>query len=121
MPCSRGCCETFREHVMSISISSDALPNRKAGIAGAKAQEKQASDDYWAVKQMAKEGIVPKSSVGAAQAWAQADDRLEIETGHKFHDLKAAKELAEDLATPKPMAEVKKIAKENAEFIRNNI
>ena len=83
MPCTRGCCESQLEHYRSVSIAASACPSRKGGRVAKfhNDREKQWSKDFPAVRQMAKDGIVPKSSTGAAEMLARASTRTEIESG----------------------------------------
>lgn len=81
MSCSRGCCETQREHYLSVRLSSTCTPSRNGAYRTQQieATEKRWSKDFAAVKQMKKEGIVPKTTEGAAELLSKANTRLEVE------------------------------------------
>ena len=82
MACSRGCCETQRQHWLSISISAHALPNKGKGVIAIDKKEGCWDKDMPAYKRLRKAGLQPKSIDGSANLEAKAVDRREIEWGH---------------------------------------
>lgn len=81
MPCSRGCCETQREHYLSIGLSATCTPTRSGPVI-AKLQENKAFDkDGAAYKRLRKEGLQPRQIDGSAELEVKASSRIEVESG----------------------------------------
>lgn len=122
MSCTRGCCETQREHYCSIQIAPSATPTRNGGqVQALNAKQKRWDRDIAAVNQMKKDKIVPRQVDGAAEWLAKADDKLEIERFQKFNNIEMVKEVQAELDTPKPMEEVRKIHQHNAKVLKDVI
>lgn len=81
MPCLRGCCDTQLDHYRSVSISPAATPTRSPNAARINATEKRWEKDHAAYRALRKDGIQPKTSVGAAELQARAESKVEIESG----------------------------------------
>ena len=81
MSCARGCCESSREHYLSVRLSSTCTPSREGAPRTRHIEntEKRWERDFAAVKQMKREGIVPKTTEGAADLLNRANTRTEIE------------------------------------------
>ena len=86
MSCPRGCCASYREHLLSVNISSTATPSRKGAYRTRQIEEteKRWSKDFAAVRSLAKDKIVPKKTAGLADLAAKAETRYEIERGKLF-------------------------------------
>jgi hypothetical protein len=82
MSCLRGCCETQREHYLSITIHPAAMPNRhNVRYTSERDMEKRWNRDMPAFKQLVDEGITPPSVEGAAELRDRAVSKREIESG----------------------------------------
>lgn len=84
MSCPRGCCETYREHLLSIGISSAAMPSRQSARYATKRAEaeKTLSKDLAAYKTLAfEQGYQPKQIDGCHELAQKAGSKAEIEAG----------------------------------------
>lgn len=79
MPCSRGCCDSFADHVRSISIAAAALPNRAGGIIAGNQADAQLGKDRDAFKRFRDAGIQPSRIDGAADLEKRAGSQVEVE------------------------------------------
>lgn len=86
MPCGRGCCDTFAEHIRSISIAPSAMPSRHAHAAAAKQAGKEWEKDLPAYKRLVEAGLQPKSTAGTHVLEAKAALPVEVETGIVLSD-----------------------------------
>ena len=102
MSCGKSCnCYSYREHLLSVRISSQATPNRNrsAETVAAVAREKRWAKDMPAYKRLRADGLQPRHIDGSASFEAKARDRIEIEDGRNygkdlsyFKDVKAVRE-----------------------------
>lgn len=83
MSCARGCCDTPRDHYLSIGISSAAMPSRQgARYATARSKaESQLSKDLVAYKSLTESGVQPPQIDGCAELQAKAETKHEVEAG----------------------------------------
>ena len=81
MTCSRGCCESFAEHVRSINLSSSALPNRRREAARLSFKDRRMEEDHAAYRRLRAQGIQPAGLDNCAQMEKGARTRYEIEAG----------------------------------------
>lgn len=102
MPCTKGCCDTQREHWLSVGIAPSATPTR-SGAAQINATEDQWSKDMDAYKSMRRQGLQPRGIDGADHLAAIATDPLEIEMGRKLPG--SAKEIREGIQRAQDIAE----------------
>ena len=79
VPCPRGCCATYREHVASIGIAASALPTRKAPIIHGNNKDANLAKDRDAYKRLRDQGLQPDRLHGARDIEAQAETKLEVE------------------------------------------
>lgn len=115
MACSRGCCETQREHYLSISVAPSATPSRKGGADAARinAKEKEWARDMPAYKNLRKNGVQPKSIDGAARLEG-ATDKLEVEAGALFPTPEIRKQVREgQVRAAEMMADAKALRSES--------
>lgn len=82
MPCARGCCETQREHYLSVGISAAAMPSRNGPrIARENEREKNLRKDLDAYKDLRDDGIQPHHIDGCHDLAKKAETKAEIEAG----------------------------------------
>lgn len=79
VPCSRGCCDSFIEHVRSVSIAAAALPNRASGIIAGNQADARLGKDRDAFKRFRDAGIQPARIDGAADLERRAGSVIEVE------------------------------------------
>lgn len=72
MPCAKGCCDTFAEHVRSVTFATKELP-------GINSRESRLRKDLDAYKRLRKEGLQPLSTQGAARVEAIAEIPQQVE------------------------------------------
>lgn len=72
MPCAKGCCESFAEHIQSLTFATRELP-------GINSRESQLRKDLDAYKRLRKDGLQPRSTQGAARVEAIADIPQQVE------------------------------------------
>ena len=72
--------------VASISIPASAMPTRKGSTGDQVAHEKRLERDLPAYARLRKEGLQPKSTVGAGDIEAGARSRFEVESGRLISD-----------------------------------
>jgi putative FmdB family regulatory protein len=65
----------------NINFAPSAMPTRNSDAATRNAHEKQLEKDLPAYARLRKEGMQPKSTVGAAELEARAESRFEVEYG----------------------------------------
>lgn len=85
MPCSRGCCDSPREHYLSVSISADALPTKSAPVSAINIREKRWGKDMDAYRRLRKEGLQPQGVDGCALTETMASHPLEVERQRPVH------------------------------------
>lgn len=66
MSCSRGCCESFKEHVRSVAVSAAATPTRRVATNAIEATERQWQVDGDAYKRLRRDGLQPNDIDGSA-------------------------------------------------------
>lgn len=86
MACPSSCKEnncslTYREHLLSINISADALPTRGRAVSSVQAREKVLSKDLDAYKRMRRQGVQPAVLRGAASLESMAERKEHVEAG----------------------------------------
>lgn len=60
MPCGHVCaCPSYREHLLSISVSAAALPSRKPEVVDIDRREKALAKDAPAYRRLRKDGLQP--------------------------------------------------------------
>jgi hypothetical protein len=80
--CGHPCrCDSYRDHILSISVSSAAMPTRRPEANATNAKEARWHQDMPAYKRLRKNGVQPKSIDGAARIEAHANEQIEVETG----------------------------------------
>lgn len=94
MPCSRGCCETQREHWLSVGISSTAMPSRSGPrVARENEREAQLSKDLHAYRELRKNGTQPHHIDGCHDLAQRAGSKVEIEAGVPLRTKKQREQL----------------------------
>lgn len=73
MSCPRGCCASYREHLLSISISAAATPTRSGNYRQTQDLADQWERDIPAYKRLVKGGVQPDTVDGAADLEKQVD------------------------------------------------
>lgn len=81
MSCARGCCETQREHYLSVGISATATPSRSGPVVAKLQKDKDFSQDGAAYKRLRSQGLQPRRIDGSAEIEAKASTRVEVESG----------------------------------------
>lgn len=81
MTCSKGCCETNREHWASITFAPSAMPTRKREAMAEKKMESQWELDRPAYKRLRKNGLQPPQIKGCAELEKKAATKFEVESG----------------------------------------
>lgn len=71
MSCPRGCCATYREHLLGVTINTNVSPQR--------AKERQESRDMDAYKRLRQSGVQPKSIEGSHELERGASTVHEVE------------------------------------------
>ena len=67
MGCGKPCaCPSYRDHLLSISVSASAMPSRKPEAAAKNVREAQWERDMPAYKRLRKNGIQPTRIEGSA-------------------------------------------------------
>jgi hypothetical protein len=108
MACGKSCnCTTYRDHLLSVGFSANAMPTRKKRVIEANKTEKGWAKDHKAYKTMRQQGLRPARLTGAAKLQDTARDRLELESGKRFNDLKFSNELYNQIRDPNHQAEIK--------------
>ena len=79
VPCSRGCCDSFIEHVRSVRIAAAALPNRGQAVNHGNRADTQLGKDRDAFKRFRDAGIQPAQIDGAADLERRAGSVVEVE------------------------------------------
>jgi hypothetical protein len=90
--CPQGCCPTYREHLLSISVSASAMPTRKPDQHGHERRDTKIAKDNDAYKRMRMNGMQPTTPDHAAEMEARATTKYEVESGQLFEP-KLAKKL----------------------------
>ncbi len=79
--CGKSChCISYREHLLSVAISSTAMPSRN-GVAAQVQRERTLDRDLSAYKRLADDGVQPKGITGAADIEARCASKFEAESG----------------------------------------
>lgn len=94
MSCSKGCCETNREHWLSIGVSASATPTRRPSVVKTEETERVVTQERDAYKRLKNDGLQPARLMGASHIERHARDELEVRTGHQYKDLKLAHDAA---------------------------
>lgn len=83
MGCGHGCCDTYREHLLSIAVAPSATPSRNGGRHAliTNETEKEWARDHAAYRRMVKDGLQPAVLDGAAHMERHATSAAEIEHG----------------------------------------
>lgn len=79
MSCARGCCESQREHYLSLRLSAEATPSRRPQAIEKLNIEKRWKADHAAYRRLRKDGLHPRTSVGAAEMEKRATSAAQIE------------------------------------------
>jgi hypothetical protein len=79
MSCTRGCCESFREHVLSLRFGADSTKTLSNGFP--KDQDTRDGKDMDAYKRLKANGLQPPRWRGSAALEAGATTSLEVERG----------------------------------------
>lgn len=98
--CGKPCnCESYRAHLMSISVSAAATPSRDrtAETVSASSKERAWDKDMPAYKRLREDGLQPAHIDGSARLEQTANDRIEIEAGRNYtkREVGAIKEIKE--------------------------
>lgn len=72
MACTRGCCSTQAEHFRSLTFGSAVLVEGNH-------RDRELSKDLAAYQRLVREGLQPKSTVGAARLEATAENPHQVE------------------------------------------
>jgi hypothetical protein len=96
--CGKPCdCESYRAHIMTVSVSAAATPTRDRSkqAADTNARESRWEKDMPAYKRLREDGLQPPHIDGAARVEATAGDKLEVEAGRTYgkQALSALKEI----------------------------
>ena len=79
MPCAKGCCETQRDHYLSVQLAPAAMPTRQdVRYSSTDQLEKNWQRDIPAYKELVKQGIQPEQVDGCADLAARATTAQEI-------------------------------------------
>ena len=81
MPCARGCCGSYREHLLSVSVSAAATPTRNPEFAKSLESRKVFDEDAAAYRRLRKDGLQPERVDGCAALETKAESTVEIEHG----------------------------------------
>lgn len=83
MGCGHGCCDTYREHLLSITVAPSATPSRNGGHHAqvVKETEREWHKDHAAYRRMVADGLQPAVLDGAAHMEKHAKHAAEIEHG----------------------------------------
>lgn len=81
MPCARGCCGSYREHLLSISVSAAATPSRNPSLSQTISDRKQFEKDAAAYRRLRSDGLQPERVDGCAVLEAKAKSTVEVEHG----------------------------------------
>lgn len=84
MACARGCCETQREHYLSVSISAVATPTSRPETAASVLREKRWDKDMPAYKRLRDSGVQPQRIDGSHRLEQEATTQTEVERGRKM-------------------------------------
>ena len=103
MPCTKGCCESNRDHWLSVGIAPSATPTRSGRAAEINATEDQWSRDMDAYKELRRQGLQPRRIDGADELAATASDPLEVEMGRTLPG--SPKEIREGIARAQEIME----------------
>lgn len=79
MPCSRGCCDTQREHYLSVGLSATCTPTRSGRVLQQMDSDKRFAKDGPAYKRLRKEGLQPERIDGCAEIEAKAETKAQVE------------------------------------------
>ena len=85
MSCPRGCCATYREHLLSIGISAAAMPSRKGPLIAVDKKQEEWDRDMPAYHELRKQGLQPPQIDGSDELSAKAETNFEIERGKPIH------------------------------------
>ena len=104
MACSRGCCDSQREHYLSIAVSAKATPSRDRSREVLKIDRKE---DGWdadmpAYKRLRAQGFQPPQIDGCSELERKAETKHEVELGHLFPKERIGK-IKEDLHKAKDL------------------
>lgn len=80
MSCARGCCETQREHYLSVGISATATPTRSGPVISRLKSDDNFAKDGPAYKRLVKQGYQPDHIDGCAEIEQRAESRVEVES-----------------------------------------
>lgn len=67
MACAKGCCETQREHYLSVRLSAYATPTSKEAVVEASERDKTVKADCAAFRRLVKGGRDPGRIDGSAE------------------------------------------------------
>lgn len=97
MTCGHPClCESYRAHLLSISIAPSSMPSRSPEAVAINAKEKRWQRDMPAYKVLRDQGVQPKAIDGAADLAARAESKMEVESGHLLPS-KAQRQMTSDV------------------------
>lgn len=78
MSCPRGCCSSYREHLLGVTINTNVSPRR--------AKERRESRDMDAYARLRKSGVQPKSIEGSHEIERGASTVHEVENRNIITD-----------------------------------
>lgn len=82
MSCGKPCgCDSYRTHVLTVSVSASATPTRRAATVAMNQDEARWDIDRPAYKRLRENGTQPKNVLGCAELEMKASTRLEVESG----------------------------------------
>ena len=79
MPCPRGCCASYRDHLLSVSVAPSATPSRHPQAVEVNEREARWHKDMPAYKRLVDSGVQPPRIDGCADIEARAETKLEVE------------------------------------------
>lgn len=80
MSCGHPCeCESYRAHLLSVSIGAAALPSRKGSVIDIARRERALDKDAAAYRRLRKEGLQPEHVDGCDRIEATARTAAEVE------------------------------------------
>lgn len=85
--CGKPCnCESYRAHIMSVSVSASATPSRDRSkeTVAADAREKRWEKDMPAYKRLREDGLQPAHIDGSSRMEQTANDKLEVAAGRNY-------------------------------------
>lgn len=90
MGCGKPCeCQSYRDHLLSVSVAASALPSRNPIAADTERSQRELAKDAPAYRRLRAEGLQPKSVDGCHKLESLATHKAEVETGHLVRDLPA--------------------------------